>query len=266
VAALLAGVAACVAGGFLFCGGALLAVATIKPQLAWLLVGWLLLWAVSDWGARRRFVFGFGLVMALLLVGAELVLPGWLRMFVAAVGQYHGYTQSQSVLEVMMDEAFGTSGRVGHVAGEILAGIALVACLPALWKWRRVREDSLQFGYAVALVLALTVVVMPMYAPYNQVLLAPAILLLVRNRALLRGSKALRFGYVAGGFLLAWQWIASLILTGIYFAGFRARALQSWSWPFFATFALPVCVFILVLFLVRAGSGSREDGLSGRAV
>jgi len=36
VAALLAGAAACVAGGFLFWGGALLALATIKPQLAWL--------------------------------------------------------------------------------------------------------------------------------------------------------------------------------------------------------------------------------------
>src|SRR3984957_18198099 len=34
VAALLAGSAACVASGFLFCGGAILALATIKPQLA----------------------------------------------------------------------------------------------------------------------------------------------------------------------------------------------------------------------------------------
>ena len=69
VAALLAGAAACAARGYLFCGGALLAVATIKPQLAWLFAGWLLVWAVSDWRARRRLVFGFGLVMALLLGG-----------------------------------------------------------------------------------------------------------------------------------------------------------------------------------------------------
>src|ERR1019366_8344099 len=43
VAALLAGSVACVASGFLFCGGVLLALATIKPQLAWPLVAWLLL-------------------------------------------------------------------------------------------------------------------------------------------------------------------------------------------------------------------------------
>jgi ABC-type multidrug transport system fused ATPase/permease subunit len=263
VAALLAGAAACVANGFLFCAGALLAVGTIKPQLAWLLVGWLLLWALSDWRARRRLLFGFGVVMALLLAGAEIVLPGWLRMFVEAVGQYHGYTQNQSVLEVMIDGAFGTSGRIGHVAGEILAGVALLACLPPLWKWRRAREGSREFGYAIALVLALTVVVMPMYAPYNQVLLVPAILLLVRNRMrLLMRSRIVRLGYVVGGFLLGWQWIASLLLTGIYVFGFQARALQGWSWPFFATLALPVCVFILILFLVRADGGSREEELS----
>ena len=49
------------------------------------LVAWLLLWAASDWRSRRKLVFGFGLVMALLLGGAEFVLPGWLRMFAAGM-------------------------------------------------------------------------------------------------------------------------------------------------------------------------------------
>jgi Glycosyltransferase family 87 len=263
VAALLAGAAACVASGFLFCGGALLAVATIKPQLAWLLAGWLLLWSVSEWRARRRFVFGFGLVMVLLLAGAQIILPGWLRMFAAAVGQYHGYTQNQSVLEVMLDTAFGAHGTLGHIGGEILAGIAVLACSPLLWKWRREREDSPQFGWALAMVLALTVVVVPMYAPYNQVLLVPAILLLIRNRASLldrsKGrTKGLRWGYFAAGFLLSWQWIASLLLTVIYLSGFRDQSLRAWTWPFFATFALPVCVFVLILIFLRLGESSPE--------
>jgi hypothetical protein len=98
VAGLLAACGACLAGGWLFCAGGLLALATIKPQLAWPLVLWLLVWAGSDWRSRRRFIFGFGLVMLLLLGGAQLVLPGWLWMFVEAIGQYHQYTQNQSVL------------------------------------------------------------------------------------------------------------------------------------------------------------------------
>lgn len=197
--------------------------------------------------------------MVLLLAGAQIILPGWLRMFVAAVGQYHGYTQNQSVLEVMLDTAFGTHGTVGHIGGEILGGIAVLACLPTLWKWRRKREDSPQFGWALAMVLALTVVVVPMYAPYNQVLLVPAILLLIRNRAhLLSRSKGLRWGYFATGFLLSWQWIASVLLTVIYLSGFRDQALRGWSWPFFATFALPVCVFVLILLFFRLDESSPE--------
>ena len=106
VAALMAGSVACVASTFLFCGGLLLALATIKPQLAWPLVGWLLLWALSDWRARRRFVAGFALMMTLLLAGAEIVLPGWLRMFAEAIQRYHRYTQNQSVLDQLVPWAY----------------------------------------------------------------------------------------------------------------------------------------------------------------
>ncbi|MFZ1158214.1 MAG: glycosyltransferase family 87 protein, partial [Candidatus Sulfotelmatobacter sp.] len=81
VAALLAGSAACATSGFLFCSGAILALATIKPQLAWPMVLWLLGWAVSDWKARRRLVFGFVTIMGALLIAAEWVLPGWIKMF-----------------------------------------------------------------------------------------------------------------------------------------------------------------------------------------
>ena len=249
VAAMLAASVACVAGGFLFFGGALLALATIKPQLTWPLVAWLLLWAVSDWPARRKFVFSFALVMALLLGGAEVVLPGWWRMFVAAIGQYHQYTQNQSVIEVILNQLLGSaaSGTVVHVSAQILSAIAVLACVPVLWNVRREPADAAGFGAATALVLALTVLVIPMYAPYNQVLLLPAILLLVRERSFFTSrSPALRAGYAMGIFALAWQWIASLSLSFMYMWS-STWALSRWQWPFFAIFALPVLVFVLVL-------------------
>jgi len=58
-------------------------------------------------------------------------------------------------------------------------------------------------------------------------------------------------GYFLGAFALAWQWIASAGLTAIYFLESRSRALDGWSWPFFATFAVPVFGFVLVFFYVR---------------
>lgn len=253
-AALLAASVASVASGFLFFAGVLLALATIKPQLAWPLVAWLLLWAVSDWRARRKLVLGFGLVMALLLGGAEIILPGWWRMFAEAIGQYHKYTQNQSVIEVMLNQVLGsaTGGSMSRVGAQILALIATLACAPPLWQLRREPPDTSAFAAATALVLALTVLVIPMYAPYNQVLLLPVILLLAREQAgFVSRSRARRLAYGVGALLLGWQWAASLGLTVVYLLVSRASALDSWQWPFFATFALPVWMFALIFFLTK---------------
>jgi hypothetical protein len=243
VAALLAGTAACAGGGWLLCGGALLALATIKPQLAGLPAAWLLLWTLGNWRARRRLAFGFAAVMALLLIGAELVLPGWWKMFAGALGQYHRYTQNQSVLDQLVP--WGS-------AGKILAVIAVLASAVILWRLRKVAANTEEFGQATALVMALTVLVVPMYAPYNQVLLVPAVLALLRARKTLTArSRGFRFGYVAGAFALAWQWIASITLCAIYILASPSFALDGWKWPFFATFALPVLIFALMLVETR---------------
>jgi Glycosyltransferase family 87 len=238
VSALLAGAVACVASGFLFCGGVLLAAATIKPQLAWPLVAWLSVWALSDWRSRRRFLFGFSAAMALLLAGAEIILPGWWRLFAHALGQYHRYTQNQSVLLVPWEY----SG--------IFIAAAVFACAFFLYRLRGEPADPRNFGLAASLVLTLTVLVVPMYAPYNQVLLLPAILVLVRDRAFLTSrSRPVRFLYLAAAVELAWQWIASVCLSGAYLLGWRKWAFSAWKWP--VTFSLPILVFALIFLEVR---------------
>jgi hypothetical protein len=244
VAALLAGSAAFIASGWLFCGGVLLALATIKPQLAVFLAVWAVVWAVSDWRERRRFVFGLGLVMVLLLTGSQVLLPGWTGMFVRAVEQYHRYTQNQSVLDQLLP---------GMYAGKIAAALGVVVAAFFLWKLRHASADSPQFGSAVALLMSTTVLVVPMYAPYNQVLLLPAILLLVRDRRklALSSSRGLRFGYAAGALAVLWQWMASMVLSATYLVS-PERAMNGWKWPFFATFALPVLVFALTAIDVRS--------------
>ncbi|MFY9743170.1 MAG: glycosyltransferase family 87 protein [Candidatus Sulfotelmatobacter sp.] len=243
VAALLSGSAACMASGFLFCGGVLLALATIKPQLAFFVGVWAVLWAVSDWRERRRFVFGLSVAMALLLAGSEIVLPGWMGMFFRAVQQYHRYTQNQSVLDQLLP---------GMFVGKIAALLAVAVAVVFLWKLRHAPAESPLFGSALALVMATTVLVVPMYAPYNQVLLLPAILLLVRDRRrlVLSGSRGLRFVYAAGAFALLWQWIASFALWTTYLIS-PEQAMNGWKWPFFATFALPVLIFALTVIDVQ---------------
>jgi Na+/pantothenate symporter len=100
--------------------------------------------------------------------------------------------------------------------------------------------------------MALTVLVVPMYAPYNQVLLLPAVLAVIRDRTFfVARSRGFRLGYGMGGFVLAWQWIASLGLSVVFLRGATAWALSGWKWPFLATFATPVLVFAMILVDVR---------------
>jgi len=238
VAGLLAACGACLAGGWLLLAGGLLALATIKPQLTWPLVLWLLLWAGSAWRSRRRFVFGFGLVMLLLLGGAQLLLPGWLRMFAEALGQYHRYTQNQSVLVWSF----------GSIAGRILEAVSLLFCALCIWPVRRELASSAAFGRAFALVMALTVVIVPMFAPYNQVLLAPAILALLRSE--ISGDPilpAVRRARRVGGFLLVWPWIATVGLSLAYLWLTPAVRQRVWPMPFYSNFLVPVFIFGLAL-------------------
>lgn len=253
VTALLAGSAACATGGFFFCSGALLAIATVKPQLTAPLAAWFLLWAVSDWKSRRRFLSGFALTMAVLLVGAEIVLPGWWRMFAQAVTQYHQYTQNQSVIEVILDQILGDAA--ARVAGQIVALFAIIVCGLFAWRFRGEEKSEAGFVSITALVLALTVFIAPMYAPYNQLLLIPAILLLVRDRSMLR-SRILHLAGLFGALLVVWQWLATLCLAVGYRIESREWALARWRWPLFTTLLTPVWIFMLIFFYVQR---RRED-------
>jgi hypothetical protein len=238
VAGILAGCAACLASGYFFCAGGLLALATIKPQLAWPLVIWLLLWATSEWRSRRRFIFGFALVMALLLAGAEILLPGWWRMFLDAIRQYHQYTQNRSVMEVLL----------GSIAGRICDGLAILVAGFCLWPTRREQVSSARFGRAFALVMALTGVIVPMFAPYNQVLLLPAILLLVQDATASASPwPAMRFIRAAVAAALAWPWVVTLSLSVTRFWMTPERVQSFWQVPFYSTFALPVFVLVFAV-------------------
>jgi len=238
VAGLLAACGACLAVGWLACAGMLLALATIKPQLTWPLGLWLLVWAASDWPQRRRLAISFGTVTLLLLAGAEWLLPGWPRMFLEAIAEYHRYTQNQSIPVYLF----------GRIAGRIVEAASVLACAVCLWRTRREPATSATFGRAFALVLALTVLIVPMFAPYNQVLLVPAVLALVwseisRDPIL----PAVRLARIVGAVPLVWPWLATIFLSAVYpclTPGLRQKLLMV---PFFSNFWIPIFVFGLLL-------------------
>lgn len=238
VAGLLAGCASFLAGGWLLLAGLLLALATIKPQLTWPLVLWLLFWAGSDWQSRRRLVFGFGIVMLILLGGAHWILPGWLPRFIAGLGQYHRYTQGQSVLTSLF----------GLLAGRVLGAACLLTSAICVWRLRRRPASTVDFGNAVGVVLALTIVIAPMSAPYNQVLLAPAILGLLRSEAADESIlPSIRRARAVGYFVFVWPWIATIGL-GIFYPWLTPDLREHlWPVPLYSSYMTPVFVFGLAL-------------------
>jgi hypothetical protein len=245
VAGLLAVGIACVVSGYSFLGGAILALATIKPQLALPMVAALLLWVGCQWKTRWRLAAGFSATMAVLLAASQWVLPGWWKMFWQATREYHQYTGNQSVLDQLVNWGLGPWG------GSAVAAIAVLACVALLWRLRHEPADSENFGSAVALVMAVTVLIVPMYAPYNQVLLVPSILLLAKERRkLISESRVVRIVYYLALFAFAWAWLASMGLTLVWFFS-PAAAMDARELPLFATFSLPVLVFMLTLISLR---------------
>ncbi|MCA9971772.1 MAG: DUF2029 domain-containing protein [Anaerolineales bacterium] len=130
--------------------GALLALTTIKPQMVFLLIPALLLWAA--WQRRWRFVAGFGGAMALLAGASFLLLPGWLGGFIAQLRAYPGYTITPSPLRFLTEYFFPWLGR----PVEIGAAVLLVGWM--LWGWWRLRRET-AVSPTLLLTLGLTLLV-----------------------------------------------------------------------------------------------------------
>lgn len=257
VGALLAGASALLMAGQLFWAGAVLAIATIKPQLVLPVAVYLVLWAASDWRRRRDFLIGFGGVMSLLLVGSELLLPGWFGNFLTAMEDYRRYTGGQSLLDVLL------SPRLGGFA----TALVLVSILGAYWRFRNEQPGTPEFSMILALALANTVVVIPMFALYNTFLLLPAVLLIVQNRRLLWETGGLsRIGLILSAMAVVWPWVAAL---GLFFASVilsPAAIQEGWWLPLSSSlkFPIPLVCLLPLTFLVIGAWREHELSLPAR--
>jgi Glycosyltransferase family 87 len=250
-----ASAAVLVAGNFAL-AGFLLALATFKPQLALPMAAWLALWAVSNWRRRQAFVWSFGLTMAVLLAASEYVLPGWMGRFREAISAYREYTQgASSLLEVLTTPALGKI--------MIAATVLIVAAVG--WRLRRAAHDSAPFSAMLALVLAATIVIVPSFAPYNQVLLLPAVMLIATSWRDLWGRNWLtRVACAVGALVVIWPWLAScgLLLAWLILPSDAVQ--RAWTAPLRNSLLLPVVVLGLLALCARdrlkAYPAARQSG------
>jgi hypothetical protein len=243
VAALIAACMAFIAAGRLVTAGVLLALATIKPQLTAPLAGWLVLWGLGDWQQRKGLIWGFALTLMTLIGAAQFVLPGWISDFYKAVVAYRKYTAGAgSLLDTLITPGWG----------KVLSLMIVVALACICWRLRREGANSSAFALVSSLVLAATVVIVPMVAPYNQALLLPGIFLLVREGAQIWSKNRLaRFSCLAAALLVLWPWVATVSLALASIALSATSPERVWAVPLYTSLGIPLGILGLLCFLVR---------------
>src|SRR5947209_6388169 len=232
VAALLAAAMACLVQRRFVIAGILLAMASIKPQLISLVAIWIIIWISGNWRERRKVFWSAAACIAFLLAG-------WVGEFRAAMSSYYQYTGGgRSILDVAM------SPRWGRGASALLVFVQIFL----LWKLRREPEGSRAFHWSVAAVLATTLIIVPMFAPYNQVLLVPCAMLALKElRTLWNGGRLARFFLLIVAVSLAWPFLsaAALALGWLFLPATTVQ--QAWPVPMASTLMIPVSILELLL-------------------
>lgn len=231
--------------------GVLLALATAKPQLVWLLLLCLLVWTAGDWRRRWRWLASFLITLAILSAASEWLLPHWIPRFLQALRDYRNYTGSVSVVEELIPTPWSW----------LLELLALGAMVQACWRARRQPADAIAFVQMVCLTLAVTVLILPAYAPYNQLLLIPSILMLARQRrAIWRENPATRVLLILTAGILVWPWPATAMLAGLSYTVPTHQLQRFWAIPFWTSLPLPVGVAALMLVYTHRESFLHSAG------
>jgi len=153
-----------------FAAGVAFALATIKPQMMVLPLLWIFIWTTGDWRKRRTVVVSFALSLAALSLLAELIVRGWIPEFLQALIAYPGYMPTRSLLSTLI----GTPGSI------LSAGVTLLFLAVAL-KRRAHSATATSFHAISALALCVAQTCVPgLVGPFNQILLLPAVLILIR--------------------------------------------------------------------------------------
>ena len=239
---LAAGSCMAVARGHLATAGALLAIATIKPQLVVGLAAWLGLWALGDWALRKRLVLGFASSMAMLCIGAECILPGWFGRWWASLHAYLAYVSGRSLPETLL----------GRTVGLLLCAVVVLGLVVLCWRSRRAPAGSHAFSTCLVSVFAASLLLNPKFLFYDVVMLLPAALWIFGCRKTLwKRSRAGRDLFFGGAVLLGWQWFSAAALVAVSLVS-PAAAQRGWGLPIAALLLMPVAsVSLLGLLAVE---------------
>ncbi len=185
--------------------GVLIALTTVKPQMVFLIIPALLIWAIGQ--KRWRFVASSALSMVVLMGASFLLLPTWLSSFVAQVIDYPNYTVTPSPVNALTDYFFPQLGK------PVEMGIILLLMTYLLYEWRRLPKLNIrttEFIWVMGLTLVISNMVVTRTATTNYIVMYLPLFLVLKYVAERWGN-----GWVAAfyGASVIFSWV--LFLTTI---------------------------------------------------
>jgi hypothetical protein len=209
--------------------GLLLALTTAKPQMSFLLVPTLLLWALAQ--RRTRFLLSFTASMTALLGLSFIVLPGWVAGVLRAGANYYQAQPFPPPVSLLGHALADDLAQVVTLALVVLLGAGLIGA----W-WRELASGVLPLR-AIGLTLVVTALVAPRTSMVNQVSLLLPVCLVFSDLAR-RGRSGVSLGGVIQLVLLVGLWALDLLWFPPVGSGDHWHAQQRIISPILPTFLL----------------------------
>ena len=247
IAAVLAGVFCCARTHRLHLAGVLAALSTAKPQLAIGVLLPLLLWSMAEWRRRKAFLLAFGATEAALLVGSELLIPGWFGYWLDTIRAYAHYAGASPLVLELLPRRF------------YFASVALLAGSAIFVSYRFHQTDLL---FAVSYSVTAFQLIFP-FQIYNEILLLVPTIWIVKNAETLDACGQLQSLVKACAWiLLASEWISQ---AGLSIADLlRPGSLRDlWTVPLVAAWLYPWTAFLTLALVVFSRWKATPHPISG---
>jgi hypothetical protein len=181
-----------------YTAGACLALATIKPQMVFMLAPLVLLWAFTQ--RRWQVIIGFGSALLILTLATMLLVPTWPQDFYSGLFAYSGYVGFYSPIENL------TRTFAAPIAIPLANGLSVILIGLMLFTWVQVwRQKPGWFIYALMLTLIIGNLVAFRSATTNHVILyLPLFLWFRRMSELGEKGNLLVFGVQTGLNVMLW--------------------------------------------------------------
>jgi hypothetical protein len=168
--------------------GILLGLSISKPQMSFLLLPFVILWAIS----KRRWVLILSTVgtIVVLVGGSVLLLPNWILQWIQQVLSYPGYTTTEPFVGIIAN-LFPTISSWINLIGTLLFVMYL------LWEWyMALRKDDRWFQWTAAMTLLITNLIVFRTATTNYLAMVPGMMIIlgvIANRWKKRGKITIVF-------------------------------------------------------------------------